>query len=141
MLYAMNKWRKMILICLWLYAMRHANNVANVMPKKGENSSPLEKFSGVKVAPKLRHFHSFGCPTYVLDNALQSGKAHPNGDNAPGSGCTLGHHPTTRGQWPWCSTLAQVTCCHNFTSSSMIFLRLCSRSLPTWTPRTLSGNS
>ena len=37
----------------------------------------LEKFSGVKVAPKLRHFHAFSCPTYVLDNALQSNQVAP----------------------------------------------------------------
>ena len=77
MLYAMSKWKKMILICLWPYSMRHANDVANGTPKKGEESSPLEKFSSVKVAPKLRHFHAFGCPTYVLDNALQSGQGAP----------------------------------------------------------------
>ena len=53
MLYAMSKWKKMILICLWPYAMGHANDVANATPKKGEESSPVEKFSGVKVAPKL----------------------------------------------------------------------------------------
>ena len=77
MLYAMSKWKKMILICLWPYAMRHANDVANATPKKGEESSPLEKFSRVKVVPKLRHFHAFGCPTYVLDNAIQSGRGAP----------------------------------------------------------------
>ena len=31
----------------------------------------------MNVAPKLRHFHAFGCPTYVLDNALQSGQGAP----------------------------------------------------------------
>ena len=70
MLYAMNKWKKMILISLWPYGMWHANDVANATPKKGKDSSPLEIFSGMKVAPKLRHFHSFGRRTYVLDNAL-----------------------------------------------------------------------
>ena len=77
MLYAMNKWKKMILICLWPYAMRHVNDVANSTPRKGEDESPVEKFSGVPVRPKLRHFHAFGCPTYVLDNALQSGQGVP----------------------------------------------------------------
>ena len=77
MLYAMNKWKRMILICLWPYAMRHANDVANATPTKGEDSSQLEKFSRVKVVPKLRHFHAFSCPTYVLDNALQSGLSAP----------------------------------------------------------------
>ena len=49
MLYAMNKWKRMILICLWPYAMRHANNVANATPRKGKDGSPLEKFTGVPV--------------------------------------------------------------------------------------------
>ena len=77
MLYAMNKWKRMVLICLWPYAMHHAHNVANATPRKGEDQSPLEHFSGVKITPKLRHFHAFGCPTYVLDNALQSGQGSP----------------------------------------------------------------
>ena len=67
----------MILICLWPYAMRHTNNVANATPQKGKELSPLEKFLGVQITPKLRHFHAFGCPTYVLDNALQSGQGIP----------------------------------------------------------------
>ena len=77
MLYAMNKWKRMILICLWPYAMCHANNVVNAKPRKGEDQSPLECFSGVNITPKLRHFHAFGCPTYVLDNALQSSQGSP----------------------------------------------------------------
>ena len=55
MLYAMNKWRKMVIINLWPYAMRHANDVANATPKKGQELSPMEMFSGVRIAPKLRH--------------------------------------------------------------------------------------
>ena len=74
MLYAMNKWKHMILICLWPYAMRHAKDVANATPRKGEDQSRLELFLGVKITPKLRHLHVFGCPTYRLDNALQSGQ-------------------------------------------------------------------
>ena len=90
MLYAMSKWKKMILICLWPYAMRHANDVANATPKKGEESSPLEKFYGVKVAPKLRHFHSFG---YVLDNAIQSGQGAPKWKQRSRLGVYLGPSP------------------------------------------------
>ena len=44
MLYAMNKWKHMILICLWPYTMRHANDVTNATPRKGEDQSPLELF-------------------------------------------------------------------------------------------------
>ena len=77
MLYAMNKWKRMVLICLWPYAMCHPNDVANATPRKGEDQSPLERFLGVNITPKLRHFHAFGCPTYVLDNALQSRQGSP----------------------------------------------------------------
>ena len=93
MLYAMSKWVRMILICSWPYAMRHTNDVANATPKKCEESSPLEKFSGVKVAPKLRHFHAFGCPTYVLENALQSGQGAPKWRQHSRLGVYLGPSP------------------------------------------------
>ena len=53
------------------------NDIANATPRKGEELSPLEKFSGVQIAPKLRHFHAFSCPTYVMDNAIQSGQGAP----------------------------------------------------------------
>ena len=53
MLYAMNKWKRMILICLWPYAMRHVNDAVNSTPRKVEDLSLLEKFSGVNVTPKL----------------------------------------------------------------------------------------
>ena len=93
MLYAMNKWKNMVIICLWLYTMRHANDVANATPRKGEELSLLEKFSGVQVAPKLRHFHAFGCPTYVLDNALQSGLSAPKWNNRSRLRVYLGPSP------------------------------------------------
>ena len=93
MLYAMNKWKRMILICLWPYAMRHAYDIANATPKKGEESSPLEKFSRVKVAPKLRHFHAFRCPTYILDNTLQSGQSATKWRQRSSLGVYLGPSP------------------------------------------------
>ena len=94
MLYAMNKWKRMVLISLWPYAMRHSNDIANATPRKGEDQSPLERFSGVKVNPKLRHFHAFGCPTYVLDNALQSGQGSPKWKQRSRLGVYLGPSPS-----------------------------------------------
>ena len=94
MLYAMSKWKRMILICLWPYAMRHANNIANATPRNGEELSPLEKFSGMQVTPKLRHFHAFGCPTFVLDNALQSGQGAPKWRHRSRLGVYLGLSPS-----------------------------------------------
>ena len=94
MLYAMNKWKRMILICLWPYAMRHANDVANTTPRMGGDRSHLEKFTGVPVRPKLCHFHAFGCPAYVLDNTLQSGQGVPKRKQRAHLGIYLGPSPS-----------------------------------------------
>ena len=83
----------MVIICLWPYAMKHANDVTNATPRKGEELSPLEKFSGVQVEPKLRHFHAFGCPMYVLDNTLQSGQGAPKWKHRSRLGVYLGPSP------------------------------------------------
>ena len=93
MLYAMNKWKKMVIINLWRYAMRHAHDVANATPRKKLELSPLELLSGVQIAPKLRHFHAFGCLTYMLDNALQSGQGAPKWKERARLGVYLGPSP------------------------------------------------
>ena len=93
MLYAMNKWRKMVIINLWPYAMRHSNDVANATPRKGQGLSPLKMFSGVQITPKLTHFHAFWCPTYVLDNSLQSRQGAPKWKERSRLGVYLGPSP------------------------------------------------
>ena len=94
MLYTMNKWKKMVLICLWPYAMRHTNDIANATPRKGEELSPLEKILGMQVVLKLQHFHTFGCPMYVLNNALQSGQGAPKWKHRSRLGVYLGPLPS-----------------------------------------------
>ena len=73
--------------------MCHANDVANATPRKGEDQSPLVRFSGVNITPKLLHFHAFGCPTYVLDNALQSGQGSLKWKQRSRLGVYLGPSP------------------------------------------------
>ena len=94
MLYTMNKWKRMILICLWPYAMRHAYDIASTMQQKGEELLPLEQFSGIQIAPKLCNFHAFGCPTYILDNALQSDQGTPKWKQCSQLGGYLGPSPS-----------------------------------------------
>ena len=84
---------------LWPYALRYVNDVVNATPNKGEEIIPLQKFSSVSVAPKLRHFHSFGCPAYVLDNALQSSQGLPKGHQGPDLEYTLVHPQIMQDQW------------------------------------------
>lgn len=71
-LFATHRWPKMVNVHLWPYALRTANEVLISTLSIDQEQSPMELFTGVKVAPKLKHFHTFGCPTYVLDSKLQA---------------------------------------------------------------------
>ena len=42
---------------------------------ENQTKTPMELFAQVAIAPKLKHFHTFGCPTYILDNKLQGNQA------------------------------------------------------------------
>ncbi|KAL7580903.1 hypothetical protein ACA910_001170 [Epithemia clementina (nom. ined.)] len=94
LLFALEKWPCMLLINLWPYALRTANEVANSTPTTKGNPSPLEKFSGVPVQPKLRNFHTFGCPTYVLQDKLQAGQSLPKWQSRARLGIYLGPSPS-----------------------------------------------
>ena len=72
--HAIHKWPGAVSIFLWPYAMRHAVNLRNNTPLKHEELSPIEKFTRSATRPNLKHFHTFGCPVFVLNNNLQAKK-------------------------------------------------------------------
>lgn len=73
MLHATARWPQAHSTSLWPYAVRYANDVLNSTPRHDTtNRSPLELFSPTYTRPKLKHFHTFGCPTYVLNAPLQN---------------------------------------------------------------------
>ena len=71
LLFALHKWLHMLSIHLWPYAMHTANEIMISTPTKDSDKSPQELFSGLNILLKIKHFHTFACPTYILDNALQ----------------------------------------------------------------------
>ena len=75
LLFAVHKWPHMLSMALWPYSLRTANEVYNATPLDGQTKTPMELFAQVAMAPKLKHFHTFGCPTYILDNKLQGNQA------------------------------------------------------------------
>ncbi len=96
LLHAVKKWPNVININLWPYAMRYANDVSNLIPRKDEELSPIEKFSGIKNKIPLRQFHHFGCPTYVLSPELQANKkAGTKWKERSRLGVNLGFHLNT----------------------------------------------
>ena len=93
MLHGLHKWSSMLSIHLWPYGLCTANDICNSTPCKGSNTSPIELFSGVTVRHKLMHYHSFGCPTYVLDKELQALRSLPKWRSRARLGVYLGPSP------------------------------------------------
>ncbi len=93
MLHAKQRWPTAITANLWPYAMRMANDVSNVAPGIADAISPIEKFSQVAVAPKVKHCHTFGSPVYVLDAKLQTGKSISKWKHKARIGIYLGASP------------------------------------------------
>ena len=76
-LFAKSKWPKAIRTNIWPYAQAHAINILNYLPTFLDGISPLEKYTRTTVRPKLKTFHTFGCPVFTLDSRLEAGQSIP----------------------------------------------------------------
>lgn len=74
LIHAAHCWPGAIEPALWSYALRNANDVLNSTPTSTGGIPPYEAFRQVPTTIRLRHFHHFGCPVYVLDSDLHAGK-------------------------------------------------------------------
>jgi hypothetical protein len=72
-----------------------AVNLQNHLPREVGSSSPIQKFStlDVKDTQFPKKAHPFGCPVYVLDAALQSGKGKSKWTERSRLGVYLGYSP------------------------------------------------
>ena len=52
--------------------MRLTCEAHNEPPTKSLKRSPVEVFTKSAIVPEPKHWQPFGCPVYVLDNALQN---------------------------------------------------------------------
>ena len=81
LLHDKTRWSRAIIINLWPYTLRIANNIFNeTVPLSGlllaeHEKSPLRIFSGINVSANLNNMHTFDSPLYALNNTLQSGKS------------------------------------------------------------------
>jgi hypothetical protein len=92
-IFAKHRWPAAIEVALWPYALRYANSVHNNTTLRSKPTSPIELFANVAVKPKIKHFHTFGCPVYVLDNKLQSSQSLPKWESRSRVGINLGPSP------------------------------------------------
>ena len=80
---------------LWPFAMDHAANIWNHLPKEETGISPMEMFTNA-VDPNhnvIRNARVFGCPVYVLDPTLADGKSLPKWRKRSRRGLHLGGSP------------------------------------------------
>lgn len=93
--HAAHRWPKAVTTHLWPYALRMASEIRRSMPRSDrEGKAPIQLFSSVEEPIRLKHFHPFGCPVYVLSDHLQSaGGQQPKWDERSRIGIYLGHSP------------------------------------------------
>ena len=95
LIHANRKWPKSVTTNLWPYAIRLANDMYNVSPcfQLEDNKSPLQSISGSSVSINKKHYRPFGCPAFVLHNALQQNKPHSKWSERARVGIYLGKSP------------------------------------------------
>ena len=76
LIHAKKRWPSAIETSLWPFALQNANEVANYTVNLQTGKVPIHEFSQLEPDVVMRHFRTFGCPSYVLDSDLQSGKKH-----------------------------------------------------------------
>jgi hypothetical protein len=94
MLHASICWPTSQSVSLWPYAIRVAVDVMNSRPRKdGMKMLPLQTFTASNALPRLKDFHTFGCPVYVLNKSLQTGKSQSKWLSRARLGIYLGMSP------------------------------------------------
>lgn len=95
LVHANHKWSQAVTTQLWPYALRMANQMINEAPnmQDPQRRSPEQIFTTSQVQVNPKHWHTFGCPVYVLDNELQTGKPYHKWKERAHVGIYLGRSP------------------------------------------------
>ena len=87
----------MIMVILWPFAYKYAELLHNHLSMDKKGYSPVQKFGDTTHHLNMKDFHTWGCPCYVLDKALQTGSMNPKWDWRVRLGIYLGHSPCHAG--------------------------------------------
>ena len=95
MIHAKHRWPKAVEANLWPCAVRMASNIMNETPnlQHEKKLSPSQVFTNTNININPKHIKPFGCPVYVLDNALQQGNIHHKWKERSRIGLYLGPSP------------------------------------------------
>ena len=74
LLHAKRYWPEAIGTILWPFALKAAEDRRNHLQIDENGLAPVHKFSKTTPSVDLRHWHTWGCPVFVLDAKAQNGK-------------------------------------------------------------------
>ena len=76
LIHANHRWPKAITVNLWPYALHHANDCVDNTPnlQDATKQTPYQLFTSMTVMRNKKHWRPFGCPVFVLEEQLQSGR-------------------------------------------------------------------
>ena len=128
LIHANARWPEAVNTYLWPYALRLACEAFNESPTKKMGWTPVEIFTQSSVMPEFKHWRPFGCPVYVLDQALQNaGGIKQSGPKGQESVRTSEGPHFTLDQWHWFSTSTLDESPLSSMSSSIWPFKLCGR--------------
>ena len=98
LLAAQRRWPEAIGEILWPFAWKDYERCYNELSIGSDGLTPIEKFSSTKRELRLRDYHPWGCPVYVLEGNLQTvGSKVPKWDPRARLGVYLGRSPCHAG--------------------------------------------
>ena len=65
---AMRRWPDMISTLLWPYAWKEVERRNNYFSYNRHGVHPIQSFANVLYLPRLRDWHTWGCPVFVLED-------------------------------------------------------------------------
>ena len=95
LIHANRRWPNAITSNLWPYALRHASDCVNNTPnlQSASKLTPQQLFTATTVMINKKHWKPFGCPVFVLDEQLQSGRPYQKWRQRACVGIYLGQSP------------------------------------------------
>ena len=92
LLHAKMRWPDVVDLALWPYALQYAVHIHNTAPVV-DGKSRLKIFLRSEVGSSMKNNHTFGCPVFVLQNALAACSKLPTWSPRARLGLNLGPSP------------------------------------------------
>ena len=97
LIHANHRWPEVIQTCLWSFVLKQAEFNLNNLRLRKYGKLCAKNFSVMHNKIDIRHYHTFGCPVYVLGARLQGAGFIPKWDDRVRVGAYVGRSPIRAG--------------------------------------------